>query len=431
MVGDRRVQDYAYEPDSRLSVTGAIEATNAQTPTFGKITVNEISGELLIPVLANMSMFEQLNLNLAGRYSDYNYSGGTYTYKADADWTVVPGLLLRGGYARAARAPNMAESFFQGQIAGNGIGSPPAGGEPCDIRTTSRQQGGSALRNLCIATGVPASVVDNLINPTTNGGNTVINGNPNLRPEEADTYTLGAVLRPQWGPSMLQNMTFSVDYYDIKIREVIGTVTGNNVLSKCYNTDGSNPTYSASNVYCQLIDRDPNGVLYLIETPYLNLGGLHVRGIDFVLDWRQPVGPGTFTLNTVLGHKMRDATQDFVTSPWQDLVGTGVRFKWQSLTTVGYEWGPAQLGVRFRYYDATNDVTAVTRPASPAPGNRPYYTFDVTGSYQITDSVQLRAGITNLWQPRPPEQNPIATRTNPGIYDPYGRSYYVALRARL
>jgi iron complex outermembrane recepter protein len=430
VVAGQRTQNYDYTPDSRLAQAGNIEAANAQTPTRGKLSAKEIAGELLIPLLRDRPMFESLNIGVAYRYSDYNFSGGNSTYKIDGDWTVIPGVLLRGGYARAVRAPNMGESFFQGQIAGVGIGNPPAGGEPCDSRTNARAQGGAQLRALCIATGVPAVVIDNLINPTTLAGNSVTNGNPLLRPEQADTFTAGVVLRPQWDVPFISNVSLSVDFYDIKIADVIGTINGSNVLNKCYNLDGSNPTYSATNRYCQLIQRDPNGLVELVQTPFLNLGGLHVRGIDVALDWRHAVGPGFATFSTLVGYKIDDETKDFEDSPWRDFAGTGTRFKWQALTSVGYEWGPAQLGLRFRYYDGSKDATSVTRPASPSPGVKPYYSFDLNASYQITEDVQVRAGVTNLFDTEPLITGGTPGATNPGLYDVFGRSYFMALRAK-
>ena len=38
-------------------------------------------------------------------------------------------------------------------------------------------------------------------------------------------------------------MSLSVDYYDIDITDVIGPISGGTALSKCYNLDGSNPSY--------------------------------------------------------------------------------------------------------------------------------------------------------------------------------------------
>jgi outer membrane receptor protein involved in Fe transport len=430
VVADRRKQEYKYTPDSRLKNAGDIEAANAQTPTQGVLTVNEIAGELLVPVLANLPLIKSLNIGAAYRYSDYNYAGGNSTYKIDGDWTITPGLLVRGGYARAVRAPNMAESFFQGQVGTVGLGgNPPAGGEPCDVRTNARMQGGARLRQLCIDTGVPAAVVDSLINPTQTGGSTLTNGNPNLDPESADTFTAGVVIRPEWGPRILQNLSLSVDFYDIKISKVIGTVNSTQVLNSCYNVNGFNPNYDPRNIYCTLITRDSNGNTLFIDTPYLNLGGLHVRGIDFQIDYRQPIGPGTLTFNSIIGHKLKDATKDFEDSPWVELVGTGNRYRWQATSSLGYTLGPAQAGVRFRYAGGQKDATWVTRPTSPAPGRRPFYAFDINASYQITDDLSVRAGINNLWQPSAPVRNNIVATTS-NLYDSVGRQYYMALRSR-
>ncbi|HRP09753.1 MAG TPA: TonB-dependent receptor [Terricaulis sp.] len=430
LVAGRREQSYAFDPDSRARVTGAIEAISAQVPAAGEITVNEISGELLIPLLRDAPFAESLELGVAYRYSDYNYAGGNSTYKVDATWTPVSGLLFRGGYARAVRAPNMAESFFDRQASAAPIGTPPTGGDPCDIRTPARAAGGATLRQLCIDTGIPAGVIDSFIVPTSSAGNSITSGNPNLRPEVADTYTLGMVVQPRFGPDALQNLQFSIDYYDITIEDVIGSVAAINVLNSCYNQDGANPGFSATNVYCTLLHRDNNGILTSVDTPFLNLGGLHVRGIDFAAEWNQEVGPGELSLSTVISYKLNDETKDFANSPWVEFVGTGTRYRFHSVSSIAYTWGPARVGLRFRYTGAQDDATSVTRPASPAPGADAFLGIDLNASYRVNDAVEIRAGVNNLYQPDAPLPNLTVEQTSGSLYDAVGRQFYVAFRAK-
>ncbi len=46
------------------------------------------------------------------RHSDYNTTGGSYTYKAQADYRTTDFLRFRGGYNRAERAPNIGELYL-------------------------------------------------------------------------------------------------------------------------------------------------------------------------------------------------------------------------------------------------------------------------------------------------------------------------------
>ncbi len=90
----------------------------------GTIKAKEAYGELLIPVLSDMPFVKHLDLNLGFRYSDYNTTGSSYTYKATGTWQTNDWLRFRGGYNRAERAPNIAELYLAPQqtfaVAGGG-----------------------------------------------------------------------------------------------------------------------------------------------------------------------------------------------------------------------------------------------------------------------------------------------------------------------
>src|SRR3546814_16814505 len=76
-------------------------------------------------------------------------------------------------------------------------------------------------------------------------------GNPLLKPEEADTYTAGVILTPQAIPNLL----VSVDYYNIKVDNYIGTVDPFLTIKQCIQT--GNP------FFCDLYTRDPaTGVIF-------------------------------------------------------------------------------------------------------------------------------------------------------------------------
>jgi outer membrane receptor protein involved in Fe transport len=433
LVADHRNNSFASKPDSQLQFAGQVQSLNPTVAVQGETNVDEIALELLVPVIKDVPLIKALNLDGAFRYSDYELSGGVNTYKLDGDWTVVDGLMFRGGYARAIRAPNVGELFSAATGGQAGVGNPPASGEPCDVRTLARQNGGAQLRALCVATGVPANIVDSYIFPTTATAS-VTAGNPNLQPEEADTYTAGVVFRPNFDWDWISGLQLSVDYYDISITGQIATINGQTAINKCYNQDGSNPNYSASNEYCLLLHRDPNGQLDLVRTTYLNLGGLKTRGVDTVIDWRHAVGPGTLTFNSVIGYKIAHETASLPNTPFQDFVGTnggGYFPKWQTVSSLGYNWGPASISLRQRFIDDMKDGTSVTRPASPAAGVESYTSYDLNGSWTLNEKVSFRAGITNLFDKEPLVVAGTPGNTNAGIYDIIGRSFFIAIRAKM
>jgi outer membrane receptor protein involved in Fe transport len=441
LLADHRRNTYRYRPDSQLAAQN-IEAVIASQPTSGAISVKEFATQIDVPLLADKPLVRKLSLGAAFRRSDYSTSGGVNSYEGDLRWEPTTSLLVRGGYQRAVRAPNIGELFAAASGSQIAFGTPPASiGDPCDVRSTARTGGGgSSVRSLCLAQGIPAAVIDSYVFPTTaTAGST--KGNLDLQPETADTYNFGFSWTSHSDSPLLSGLSASIDYYNIKIEQVISVVPGLSALSKCYNLDGSNPTYDPTNSFCQLLQRDSNGLLQVINTPYLNLGGLKTNGVDVQLGWNMPLANGKVFVNTGIGYLMKYSVQTLPGTPFQDFDGTNTIAanqtssnsfpKWKALTTFGYARGPATVSVRWRYQNAMADVTSVTTPANPGIGVPAYNLVDLFGSYELTDKWQLRVGVTNLADKDSVFVSSSQNSTDTAVFDPVGRSYYVGFHVGL
>jgi iron complex outermembrane recepter protein len=438
LLADHRRNTFEYRPDSQLAAQN-IEAVIASQPTQGAISVKEFAAQIDIPLLADKPFIRKFSLGAAFRRSDYSTSGGVNSYEGDLRWEPVASLLVRGGYQRAVRAPNIGELFAAASGSQIAFGTPPAAlGDPCDIRSTARTgAGGSSVRSLCLAQGIPGAVIDSYTFPTTATAG-LTQGNRALSPEIADTYNFGLSWTSRSDSPLLSGLNASVDYYNIKIDQVISVVPGLSALSKCYNLDGSNPGYDATNSFCQLLQRDSNGLLQVINTPYLNLGGLKTQGIDLQLGWSLPIGAGKLFTNTGIGYLMKYSVQTLPGSAFQDFDGTNTIAanqtvsnsfpKWKALTTVGFTQGGALVSVRWRYQNAMADVTSVTTPATPGRGVPAYSLVDLFGSYDLNDKWQLRAGVTNLADKDSVLVASSQTSTDTSVFDAVGRSYYMGFR---
>lgn len=436
---DYRKNTYAYLPDSQLAAQN-IEAITASQRSSGKTAVREAAMELRIPLLAELPLIKSLTVSPGARISDYDTSGVAKTWKVDGEWTPVRNLLVRGGLQHSIRAPNIGELFSAATGSQVQFGSPPNGGEPCDVRTAGRTgANAAALRGLCIATGVPANVVDTYTFPTV-ATSTVSSGNPNLKPEKAATKTLGFVFTPQFSAPLFSQLSGSIDFYNIKIDDAISAVPAAAALNKCYNLDGSNPTYSPSSPFCQLVTRDANGLLTQVAAPYLNLGQLKTSGVDLQLDWRfklaalgMPDNWGTFGVNAGANVTHSYQSQALPGDAIQEYKGTVdlvIRPAWQLNTTFRYELGQGSASLHWRHIPAMKDVTSVTRPASPAAGVEKYDIFDLGLRYALTKSVDLRAGINNLFNRDPALVPGNQNLTLPSTYDIIGRAYYFGVRTK-
>ncbi|MBB3925623.1 outer membrane receptor protein involved in Fe transport [Sphingobium jiangsuense] len=438
LAGYRR-NTYSYTPDSDLAAQN-IEAVIASSAAAGRINVKEFAAQIDVPLLKDKPFIEEFGIGGAFRYSDYSVTGSVTSYEGDVRWRPVSSLLVRGSYQRAVRAPNIGELFSPATGVQIAIGTPPASiGDPCDVRSTARTGANAAqVRALCIAQGVPAAAIDSYQFPTTATAG-VISGNTGLSPEKADTYNIGFIWNSRWTSPWLSNLSLSVDYYNIKIKDVISTVPGLTTLAKCYNLDGSNPTYAASNAFCALLARDDQGNLQTIGQPFLNLGGLQTDGVEIQVNWSVGLadigvgnGSGAVYINSAIGYMNHYKVQTLPGTAFQDFAGTNTigspRPEWKALTTFGYRSDAFGVALRWRYQDAMDDISAVTTPANAAVGVDAYNLFDLTGNVKVADAFDLRWGITNLFDKGLPYVASSQNGADPGTFDAIGRSFYIGAK---
>lgn len=449
-----RGTDYAFRPDASLSrtnpvvtrpdggTTGGTEIAgfNASPALFGSVNSVEYFAEFLVPILADLPFVQQLDLNLGYRLSDYNTVGFTEAYKADLDWQMFDVLRLRGGYQRAVRAPSIGELFAAGGANFPAIGSVSAtglGGDPCDIRSSYRNGPNAAqVRALCIAQGISAGAVDSY-QFTNNQVQGVSGGNPNLFEETSDSYNVGLVLTSPYQNPWLSGISASIDYYNIEIKDVIGTVAASTQLQGCFNAQGQNPTYDPNNGFCQLFQRDPlSGNVVNAQELQANLATLKTSGVDLQVDWRLVLADigapdwGTLDFNVVVGWLEGFERQDVAGGPFIDRTDTidsvfGNTFpEWKSLTSINWAYGPVSLGARWRYIDGmTQFGTANEIPSKDY--------FDILASWNLNDTVSLRATVNNITDEQPPVYAPgVQANTDPSTYDTLGRRYSIGLTAR-
>ncbi|HEX9932170.1 MAG TPA: TonB-dependent receptor [Allosphingosinicella sp.] len=441
-----------YLPDP-VSASGDIIGPNFGLPTSGGYNVREAFAELRVPLLADRPGFHRLELNGAARYSDYSLPavGGVWTYAAGAEWAPVPDITFRGQYQRAIRAPNVGE-LFGGQFNSFPAASDPCAGEDAITDTT--------IRTLCIQTGVPAAVLafgpdgsDPGTAPDPLNANLQSNaqiealfgGNAALQEEQSDTFTLGVVIRPRFIP----RLNIAIDAYDIRIDNAITTFGGglNNVLNLCYNV-----LQDLTSQYCQTFIGARNPATGEIEDPFLplllnaNSAKLETRGIDFAVDYSQPlsfslVGGEESRLNfSFMGtyldrYRFSPAPEDpTLVTPCEGLFGAAfcddpyARWKWT--TRLSLVDGPMTLSGRWRHISAVEDDDESTIYTFERIGS--YDLFDLSMAFDVSDGLRLALGVNNLLDRQPPQLGTNAEQSNtyPGTYDPLGRDFFISANLR-
>ncbi len=430
-----RRNSYNFVPDADIA-RGDLANLNVALPTQGVIEAFEAGGELFLPLIKDAPFAEAINLTAGYRFANYNLAGSGHTWKAEIDARINRNLLLRGGYQRALRAPNVGEFFLAGESRVVGIGAPPSGGDPCDSRNRPT---GDRLA-LCQFEGVAANYT------ASSASSPAINrGNRNLSPETANSFTAGAVLDFPLGGARLQ---LSGDFYSIRINNAIGAIPAADSLQQCYNlqgtTAGFNPAaYRAGNFFCQNFGRSGIGELLPIDQPTRNLGVLSTSGLDFAAnlevpaEWLSWAGrDGSISLRSNVNNLLTYKIRNFANAPTLDYAGTlsSVATEafpdWRAVTSLTVKTGPFSLTGTWRYVSAMRDRASVLDPATTIAGPPAYSYFDMAVTLDVNDDFEVIGGLTNIADKGPPVIGGAPSVTNPGIYDIIGRTMFVGLKAK-
>jgi outer membrane receptor protein involved in Fe transport len=295
-----------------------------------------------------------------------------------------------------------------------------------------------------VAQGIPQAAISSYTFPTTATGQ-LVSGNTALTPERANTFNVGFVLNSPFDGGLFSDFTLSVDYYNISVENVISNVPGLTVLSKCFNLDGSNPTYDRNNQFCGLLQRDNAGQLVTVATPFLNLGSVKTDGVEAQVNWSVPSpflrgDSGRLFVNAAVGWLNKYNLQLLPGAPVLDYTGisngaAGVSSlppratpKWKSVTSFGYRSDNASLGMRWRYQSGMKDTTSVLTPATAQVGVGAYALWDMFGTIKVNKTIEFRAGVNNMFDRGLPFVASSQNGTDVALYDPIGRSFYMGAR---
>jgi iron complex outermembrane receptor protein len=424
----------------RAFQTGDLAGQGAPTlNTNGTFDVRELFTEVRVPLVQDKPFAQRLAFEAGYRYSDYNLGFNTDTYKLGLDWAPIEDIRLRGSYQRAVRSPNIQELFLQPRVQLNSNGDPCAS-SPGDAPEASLEE--------CLRSGVTPGQYGNILANPASQYNGLVGGNPDLDPEESDTYSFGFVLTPR----VLPGLSLTVDYFDVKVDKLIGSIGGDFILNSCLATGDAE--------FCSKIHRDPNGSLWLgdtgfIEDPIINTGSSQVKGADLEANYRFELGrAGSLGLNAVgswIGEFITEPLDGALKYDCVGLYGTvcgtpipewrhKVRGTWQ--TPVGVD-----LTLTWRFIDSVElDATSSNPQLQNAVpfsdrklGSRSY--FDLVAAYTMSDvamfsNVTGRLGINNVLDKDPPligqDSCPGVLcngNTFPQVYDTLGRFVFLGLTA--
>lgn len=374
--------------ESVNQTVGALDEAKAfQTFSFtalsGEFTVKEAFGEILVPIVRDLPVLNDLQFNAAARISDYDTTGSIWSWKVGATNEFFPGFRGRITQSRDIRSANLTELFTQSTTGYNNINDP--------------------LKGQTVYT-------------LNNGG-----GNPNLTPETADTLTAGFT----WSPPSLPGLNLSVDYYDIRIEDVITTIAPQDLVNRCFN---------GNTALCSKVERDAAGNLIRTMSTYVNLAEYHTDGVDAEVSYSSPAdfwipgASGRLNLRLVGTWVNSLTTNDGITEI-EYVKSQGYSFGLgvpelrvnANLAWKGDVFG-ANLRTRYISEGLYNSTIAITNNEIDA---FTYVDLGVTADLTRygADGVEIYANATNLFDKDPP----VGSLYSP-YYDVIGR--YVTVGAR-
>ncbi len=324
-----------------------------------------VFGELYVPLADNVE------LQLAGRYDDYDSFGSDFNPKVALRWQVADPLILRANWSTSYRAPSLAQV---------GAGT----------LLSSYRVDCSATPGAC--DGDPGAEGEALLSEDV--------ANDNLEPETADTYGFGLVFQPT------EDIDLTVDFWEINYDNVIGIDEDDFIrraLAGQYPVvgEGELPTGSPGLEVA-------GGFVIDAHFELSNLGFEDVRGVDFTYTQYVDVGPGRLALLADATYLDEYKRQSSPASPVIDEAGEYTYPQWLLNGKVRYRWDRWSTSLTMRYTDSYRDdpsprvLEAVGLPADADVKVDDWTVWDISASYDFSDDSYAQLTVRNLTDEEPP-----------------------------
>ena len=420
------------QPDEILLQGAATGLGGPLDPVDAASDVIEIFGEANIALVEERPFFENLSLTGQFRFSDYTYDndleGGaqsdgftTTAFSVGASWSPSDDIRIRGQFQRAVRAPNIFELFAPTSAQLFFDTDPCSGAMP------------AATQEQCELTGLAPELFGfvpldsgQLLQETS--------GNTDLQPERSNTFTIGFVLTP----AAIEGLTLSIDYYDISIDDFISEISSSSVLNGCL--DGSQPDF------CGFINRDELGTLAIngsIEASLLNIAERSTQGFDVALNYDFELGAfGGYNFNYTSTIVTALEQVNFPGAPVTDSLGLfgGATFTQQPNpayrhnANLGWSYNDYGLNIGWRYLGGTQIDGDLPLGIFGSEFDPESY-IDLSGQWSVSETVELRFGVNNLFDNDPPLTaffiDGVSGNTFPSTFDAFGRYIFFGGKLRL
>jgi outer membrane receptor protein involved in Fe transport len=262
-------------------------------------------------------------------------------------------------------------------------------------------------------------------------------------------------------PTFLDGFTATVDYFNIKVKQLIDTLPEANIIAGCANSGLAS--------VCDLVQRSTSGTLFgsgYVSDLTTNTGYLKNEGVDVEVNYQTDLDQlgmgnnGAIQINLIGTYTAAYTTEPFQPAFFQTLglSGNGTfecsgRYgsvcgtptpKWRHKLRVTWSspWD-IDLSLAWRFIGASSlDYNVTSNPLLAIFGNfhdaanahiEAYNYFDLAANWTVRQGVELRAGMTNVFDKDPPIGGTFYVtgppfgngNTFPAVYDALGRVMFV------
>jgi len=392
----------------------------------GHFHTNELFGELdadLVSPSNNIPFIYRLDFQAAARYVDHSAAGGDVTWTVGSRYAPVRDFSFRGNFTHAIRSPSIQEAFIP-TSSFFGFAT-----DPCSSNQLNNGPNPTTRRANCLAAGIPTTFVSQ---STSRSFTQNTSGNPDLKNEKSNAWSVGGVLTPRFIPGL----NVSVDYISVKLNNAISFFSGTQVLNACY--DAPNP---ASNPFCSLFTRNPptnppstRNQVNFIHTSFYNASQLRYQGIVAAWDWkvRTPFIGARSTLDWS-GSYQHLKTLTTVAAPGAAPTHTAGSLGYpidSFSTTLNYVNGPVSLFTNVNYTGPVNQFNDVAPNFYENNRIKSFTYVNGGGSYDF-GMFRIFADVDNIFAAKPPYPVPAgggAITYFPGVL---GRFYRIGAGVHL
>ena len=386
----RQVKDSVVSNSFNAAGTG-VYFSGGVSPWTGAYTITEGFAEVGMPLAKDLPLVRSLDIDAAARYANYSTGVNATTWKFGMNWKPVDDLRIRVTRSHDLRAPNPGELFRTGAQSNGPINDPFNG------------------------------------NARVQGVLTISRGNPDLKPEIADTWVVGFVYQPSWLPGF----GISLDRYDIGIQGAIATLSGQQYVNQCF---------MGATALCAAVIRNAAGVITTTLTSSFNFTSAGTVGEDLEVDYRVPAQnwftwwKGGLTVRGLLGYLERSTTQAVGAAPVNNAGNLSADSpRWRGNFSATYDIGKWNLFLQARYigsglWDKTRDATQTNYNAIPSATY-----FDTQLTYHINSWADVDLNVQNLFDKQPllvPNNGAYNVTTNSDLYDQIGRYFRMSIKLR-